>query len=125
MLPEVVRPSRDPPLRDASGGILGVHGIFWDVTEQRKLEAQTRRTDRLESIGTLAGGVTMTGNSDPATCGRWWRRRRSPGFQSIRAPSFGLANCPRWTVDAFCGLRAEKTDEAQHPSEPRPQPVSW
>jgi len=45
------------PLRDASGGISGVQGIFWDVTEQRKLEAQARRTDRLESIGTLAGGV--------------------------------------------------------------------
>jgi PAS domain S-box-containing protein len=45
------------PLRDASGGILGVQGIFWDVTEQRKLEAQLLRAQRLESIGTLAGGV--------------------------------------------------------------------
>ena len=45
------------PLRDAAGQIIGVQGIAWDITEKKQLEAQTLRTQRLESIGTLAGGV--------------------------------------------------------------------
>ena len=45
------------PLRDATGQIIGVQGIAWDITEKKQLEAQLRRTQRLESIGTLASGV--------------------------------------------------------------------
>src|SRR5205823_1929522 len=45
------------PLRDATGQIIGVQGIAWDITESKQLEAQFLRTQRLESVGTLAGGV--------------------------------------------------------------------
>ncbi|MBI3850708.1 MAG: PAS domain S-box protein [Verrucomicrobia bacterium] len=45
------------PLRAAAGQIIGVQGIAWDITEKKQLEAQMLRTQRLESIGTLAGGV--------------------------------------------------------------------
>jgi PAS domain S-box-containing protein len=34
-----------------------VYTVFNDITEQRNLEAQLRRTQRLESIGTLASGI--------------------------------------------------------------------
>src|ERR1051326_1148583 len=36
---------------------LGNYAIYIDITEKKKLEAQLLRTQRLESIGTLAGGV--------------------------------------------------------------------
>ncbi len=44
-------------IRDASGAPQGVLSINADVTEQRKLEAQFLRAQRMESIGTLASGV--------------------------------------------------------------------
>ena len=52
------------PYRDEQGQIIGVLGIFDDITERRKterqklsLETQLRQNQKLESIGTLAGGV--------------------------------------------------------------------
>ena len=32
-------------------------GVSWDITERKKLEAQFLRVQRMESIGTLAGGI--------------------------------------------------------------------
>jgi len=40
-----------------NGKVVGVLGIGRDVTERRQLEEQLRRTQRLESIGTLASGI--------------------------------------------------------------------
>ncbi len=45
------------PLRDSEGRIIGTCGISRDVTERKKLESQLLRSQRLESIGTLASGV--------------------------------------------------------------------
>lgn len=45
------------PLRDDRGNIVAMLGITRDMTEKRQLEAQLLRTQRLESIGTLAGGI--------------------------------------------------------------------
>lgn len=45
------------PYRDESGRIAGTIGISRDITEQKKLEAQFLRAQRMESIGTLAGGI--------------------------------------------------------------------
>ncbi len=44
-------------LRDASGRGVRIVGGMRDLTEQRKLEAQYLRAQRMESIGTLAGGI--------------------------------------------------------------------
>ena len=49
--------SRLTLIRDESGEPISVLSILWDVTEQKKLEAQFLRAQRLESIGVLAGGV--------------------------------------------------------------------
>ena len=45
------------PVCDEHGKIIGLCGIFRDITEQRKLELQFLRAQRLESIGQLAGGI--------------------------------------------------------------------
>lgn len=44
-------------MRDRSGAPQSVLAINSDVTEQRKVERQLLRSQRLESIGTLAGGI--------------------------------------------------------------------
>lgn len=44
-------------LRDETGRALRVIGGITDVTERKELERQLLRSQRLESIGTLAGGV--------------------------------------------------------------------
>lgn len=45
------------PVRNAAGKIANYVAVKRDVTEQKKLEAQVLRSQRLESIGALAGGV--------------------------------------------------------------------
>jgi PAS domain S-box-containing protein len=44
-------------LRNEKGEIIALHGIWRDVTEQRRLEAQYLRSQRLENIGKLASGI--------------------------------------------------------------------
>jgi len=45
------------PYRDGRGNVVGLIGISRDITEQRMLEKQFLRAQRMESIGTLAGGI--------------------------------------------------------------------
>ncbi|MGB8169695.1 MAG: ATP-binding protein [Chthoniobacteraceae bacterium] len=54
---EVRTESRWTLLRDDAGQAKSVLTISTDVTEQKKLEAQFLRAQRMESIGTLAGGI--------------------------------------------------------------------
>ena len=45
------------PVRDETGRVVGASNIARDITERKKLEAQFLRTQRMEAIGTVAGGV--------------------------------------------------------------------
>ncbi len=45
------------PVRNGAGEVYRVVGAAEDITAQKKLEAQFLRAQRMESIGTLAGGI--------------------------------------------------------------------
>src|SRR5918993_3642890 len=53
----VVIESRWTLVRDAAGAPRSILSINTDVTDRRQLEQQSYRAQRLESIGTLAGGI--------------------------------------------------------------------
>jgi len=51
------------PSFDESGEIDGIIGIFWDITEQKQLEASFFQAQKMESIGRLVGGVAHEFNN--------------------------------------------------------------
>jgi PAS domain S-box-containing protein len=51
------------PIRDEDGAIVGVVTVFRDTTEERKMEEELLKARKLESVGTLAGGVAHDFNN--------------------------------------------------------------
>ena len=45
------------PLKASGGEILGLVGIFQDLTERKQIEAKLRQADRLAAVGRLAAGL--------------------------------------------------------------------
>ncbi len=68
---ETVRPdeskgwvlTRGEPKRDAMGEVVAIHGISMDITERRQAEDALRRSEKLASLGQLAGGVAHDFNN--------------------------------------------------------------
>ena len=51
------------PLRCSNGEISGVLGTYMDITERKRLEAQLFQSQKMETVGKLAGGIAHEFNS--------------------------------------------------------------
>ena len=51
------------PLRDATGQIIGILGIYADITERKEQEAQLLQAQKMEVMGQLAGGIAHDFNN--------------------------------------------------------------
>ncbi|MEA2572018.1 MAG: hypothetical protein QOI24_4019 [Acidobacteriota bacterium] len=74
-------------LRSASGNVIGTASIGEDVTDQKNLEKQMLRAQRLESLGALAGGIAHDMNNMlmPILMGVTLLRKFEPSERSLKA----------------------------------------
>jgi PAS domain S-box-containing protein len=94
---EIMVESHCTVVRDNAGQPAGFLIINTDITESKKLEAQFLRSQRLESIGTLASGIAHDLNNvlSPITMGVQLLQMKSPDESSRRIIEMILQNTQR------------------------------
>jgi PAS domain S-box-containing protein len=84
------------PMRDGDGAVVGVIGSAIDITMMRRIERNVQQTQRIESLGVLAGGVAhdfnnllvaILGNADLALHEHIPDRTVRQAVESIRTAS--------------------------------------
>jgi PAS domain S-box-containing protein len=73
-------------LRDKNGRPISIFDVDTDITERKKLEQQFLRSQRMESVGTLAGGIAHDLNNllMPILMGVSLLRRFEPSEKSVK-----------------------------------------
>jgi PAS domain S-box-containing protein len=85
------------PVRDREGRFIGAAAVAGDITEQKALQAQLIRAQRLESIATLAGGIAHQFNNINTIVG---------GYLELMRSEVGLpARLVSYTEAASAGLQ--------------------
>jgi PAS domain S-box-containing protein len=94
---ELIAESRWTLVRDTEDNPKSIFSINTDITEKKKLEAQFLRAQRLESIGTLAGGIAHDLNNilSPILIGLQLLQMKLPDPDSQRWLSLLVANAER------------------------------
>jgi two-component system, cell cycle sensor histidine kinase and response regulator CckA len=60
---ELIIADSGSPIKDKDSNIIGVVLVFRDVTEKKRIEDELRKTQKLESLGILAGGIAHDYNN--------------------------------------------------------------
>jgi PAS domain S-box-containing protein len=79
------------PIRDGEGRIVGTAAVGGDITEQKAIQAQLNRAQRLESLATLAGGVAHQFNNINTVVGSYLSLIRSEAGLPARIVTFAEA----------------------------------
>lgn len=116
--------SRARPVRERAGAVKVV-GCSWDVTERRRMEEHLRRTQRLESLGTLAGGVAHDLNNAlaPVTMGLDLLKRRMAGdadaVESIKLMQTSVRRASSIVRQLIAFKRGAGDNRPQAPAHPK------
>jgi two-component system cell cycle sensor histidine kinase/response regulator CckA len=70
------------PIRDRDSNIIGVVLVFRDVTGKKKMQDEALKSEKLKSVGVLAGGIAHDCRQDDAVA---WKLLESAEKASLRA----------------------------------------
>jgi PAS domain S-box-containing protein len=88
-------------VRDRTGNARGTLALFLDITERKRLETELRQSQKLEALGSFAGGITHDFNnllSIITGYGSLLAKKHPPGTQESNATREILNACHRGTV---------------------------